>query len=50
MVWVTLLAVGVAAARPRIGSRLLATLDAVAGTAIIGFGGRLAWRTLREDS
>ena len=50
MAWVTLLALGVAAARPRVGPRLLGTLDAAAGTAIVGFGGLLAWRTLRESS
>ena len=50
LAWVTLLAVGVAAARRRVGPRLLTTLDAGAGTAIVGFGGLLAWRTLREGS
>jgi len=50
MAWVTVLAVGVAAARNRVGPRLLTSLDTAAGTAIVGFGGLLAWRTLREDS
>ena len=50
MAWVTILAVGVVLARKRVGDRLLTGLDAAAGTAIIGFGGLLAWRTLREDS
>ena len=50
MAWVTLLAIAVAAARRRGGPRLLKTLDAAAGTAIVGFGGLLAWRTLREGS
>ena len=50
MAWVTLLAVGVALARARVGPRLLTTLDAAAGTAIIGFGGLLAWRTLHDGS
>jgi hypothetical protein len=50
MAWVTLLALGVAAGRARVGPRLLKTLDAAAGTAIVGFGGLLAWRTLREGS
>jgi putative LysE/RhtB family amino acid efflux pump len=50
MAWVTILALGVAAARARVGPRLLKTLDAAAGTAIVGFGGLLAWRTLHEDS
>ena len=50
MAWVTLLALGVAASRARVGPRLLKTLDAAAWTAIVGFGGLLAWRTLREGS
>jgi putative LysE/RhtB family amino acid efflux pump len=50
MAWVTILALGVAAARQRVGPRLLKTLDAAAGTAIVGFGALLAWRTLHESS
>ena len=50
MAWVTVLAVGVASARQRVGPRLLKTLDAGAGTAIVGFGGLLAWRTLHDGS
>ena len=50
MAWVTILAIGVSAARARVGSRLLKTLDAAAGSAIVAFGGLLAWRTLRESS
>jgi putative LysE/RhtB family amino acid efflux pump len=50
MAWVTLLALGVAGARARVGPRLLQTLDALAGSAIMAFGGLLAWRTLREGS
>jgi putative LysE/RhtB family amino acid efflux pump len=50
MAWVAILALGVSAARPRVGSRLLKTLDAAAGSAIVAFGGLLAWRTLRESS
>jgi len=50
MAWVTILALGVAAARARVGPRLLKTLDAAAGSAIVAFGGLLAWRTLREGS
>ena len=48
LAWVTFLAIGVAAARERVGRRLLATLDALAGSAIMAFGGLLAWRTLRD--
>ena len=50
MAWVMILALGVAAARDRVGSRLLKTLDVAAGSAIVAFGGLLAWRTLRESS
>jgi putative LysE/RhtB family amino acid efflux pump len=50
MAWVTLLAFGVSAARARVGPRLLKSLDAAAGSAIVAFGGLLAWRTLRESS
>jgi putative LysE/RhtB family amino acid efflux pump len=50
MAWVTLLALGVSAARARVGPGLLRTLDAAAGSAIAAFGGLLAWRTLREGS
>ena len=35
---------------PGVGRRLLKTLDAAAGSAIMAFGGLLAWRTLREGS
>ena len=50
MAWVTILALSVSAARARVGPRLLKTLDAAAGSAIVAFGGLLAWRTLRESS
>ena len=50
MAWVTALALGVSAARTRVGPRLLKTLDAAAGSAIVAFGGLLAWRTLHESS
>jgi putative LysE/RhtB family amino acid efflux pump len=50
MAWVTVLALGVSAGRARVGPRLLKTLDAAAGSAIVAFGGLLAWRTLRESS
>jgi putative LysE/RhtB family amino acid efflux pump len=50
MAWVTVLALGVSVARKRVGPRLLKTLDAAAGSAIVAFGGLLARRTLRESS
>jgi putative LysE/RhtB family amino acid efflux pump len=43
-----LLAAGVALARRRVGPRLLRAVDALAGTGLVGFGGLLAFRTLRE--
>jgi putative LysE/RhtB family amino acid efflux pump len=46
--WTTLLACGVAATRRWVGPRLLQTIDIGAGTAIAGFGGVLAYRTIRD--
>ena len=48
LTWCTLLACGVAAARRYVGPRLLAAVDAGAGTAIAGFGGVLAYKTLDD--
>jgi putative LysE/RhtB family amino acid efflux pump len=48
LTWCSLLACGVAAARRRVGARLLKAVDIGAGGAIAGFGGLLAWRTLRD--
>jgi putative LysE/RhtB family amino acid efflux pump len=48
LTWCTLLACGVAAARRWVGPRLLQAVDIGAGGAITGFGGLLAWRTLRD--
>ena len=39
---------GVSAARRRVGPRLLKAVDGVAGAGILGFGGLLAFRTLRD--
>ena len=46
--WCTLLACGVAVARRWVGPRLLQAVDVGAGTAIVGFGGVLAYRTLDD--
>jgi putative LysE/RhtB family amino acid efflux pump len=46
--WTSLLACGVAVARPWVGTRLLQAVDVGAGTAIAGFGGVLAYRTLHD--
>ena len=48
LTWMTLLAGGVSLARRRVGPRLLRTVDGVAGAGILGFGGLLAYRTLRD--
>ena len=44
----TLLAGGVSVARRWVGTRLLRTVDGVAGAGVLGFGGLLAYRTLRD--
>src|SRR4051812_17986686 len=48
LTWCSLLACGVAATRRGGGPRLLQVVDLGAGMAIAGFGGVLAWRTLRD--
>ena len=42
------LALGVSVTRRWVGARLLRTVDAVAGTGLLGFAGMLGYRTLRE--
>ena len=44
--WVTILASGVACARRSVGAGAIRVTDAVAGAALIGFGGVLAYSTL----
>jgi threonine/homoserine/homoserine lactone efflux protein len=39
----------VAAVRHRFGPRLLATVDAVAGSGLLGFAGLLGWRSVHES-
>jgi putative LysE/RhtB family amino acid efflux pump len=48
LTWMTILAAGVSVARPWVGPRLLRAVDAVAGAGLLGFGGLLAYRTLRD--
>jgi putative LysE/RhtB family amino acid efflux pump len=48
LTWMTILAGGVSLARRRVGPRLLRAVDGVAGAGILGFGGLLAYRTLRD--
>jgi putative LysE/RhtB family amino acid efflux pump len=46
--WMTLLTGGVSLARRFVGDRLLRTVDGLAGVGLLGFGGLLAYRTLRD--
>ena len=48
MTWMAILAGGVGLARRRVGDRALKVVDGIAGAGLIGFGGLLAYRTLRE--
>ena len=48
LTWMTLLAAGISVARRWVGPRLLRAVDGVAGAGILGFGGLLAYRTLRD--
>ncbi len=48
LTWMTILAGGVSVARRWVGPRLLRSIDGVAGLGILGFGGLLAFRTLRD--
>jgi putative LysE/RhtB family amino acid efflux pump len=49
LTWFTGLSLALAAARTRIGPRLLPAIDAGAGIGLLGFAGVLGWRTLREE-
>jgi putative LysE/RhtB family amino acid efflux pump len=46
--WFTVLSLGMAALRRRIGDRGLRAADALAGLGLIGFGGLLGWRAVRN--
>ena len=48
LTWMTILTGGVSLARRRVGPRLLRAVDGVAGAGVLGFGGLLAYRTLRD--
>jgi threonine/homoserine/homoserine lactone efflux protein len=48
LTWFTALSLALAAARPRVGPRLLPAIDAGAGIGLLGFAGALGWRTLRD--
>jgi putative LysE/RhtB family amino acid efflux pump len=46
--WFTVLSLGMAALRRRIGDRGLRAADALAGLGLLGFGGLLGWRAVRN--
>jgi threonine/homoserine/homoserine lactone efflux protein len=46
--WFSILSLGMAALRRRIGDRGLRAADTLAGLGLVGFGGLLGWRTLRS--
>ncbi|SHN27436.1 LysE family translocator [Cryptosporangium aurantiacum] len=46
--WFTVLAIGVALARRRIGDRLMRVVDAISGAGLVTFGGILAFRAARD--
>src|SRR3954451_5991549 len=49
LTWGSLLASGTAGARRAIGMRAMRAADAIAGIALIGFGGALAWRASHDS-
>jgi putative LysE/RhtB family amino acid efflux pump len=49
LAWMVLLTGGVSLAGRFVGDRLLRTVDGLAGVGLIGFGGLLAFRTLRDE-
>jgi hypothetical protein len=48
MTWMCVLTGGVALARHTVGDRFIRTVDVLSGIGLLGFGGALAWRTLRD--
>ena len=48
LTWVTILATGVALARRSMGTRAIRVTDGVAGAALLGFGGVLAYTTIHD--
>lgn len=47
LAWFSILSLGMAVLRRRIGDRGLRAADTLAGLGLLGFGGLLGWRTLR---
>ncbi len=50
MAWFTILSVGMAVLRRRVGQRGLRLADGLAGMGLLGFGGLLGWHTLHDRS
>src|SRR5712691_8992106 len=50
LTWFTILSGALTLARRRLGTRLLAIVDAVSDTAILGFAGLLGWRTIAHEA
>jgi putative LysE/RhtB family amino acid efflux pump len=50
LTWFTTLSAALAFGRRRVGSRVLTAVDIVAGSALLGFSGLLAFRTLEGES
>jgi threonine/homoserine/homoserine lactone efflux protein len=48
LAWFTILSLGMAALRRRIGERGLRAADTLAGLGLLGLGGLLGWRTIRS--
>ena len=48
MAWMAVLTGGVSLLRRRVGDRMLRTVDGLAGIGLLGFGGLLAFSTLRD--
>ena len=49
LAWVTLLATGIAVVRRAAGERAMRTADVIAGAGLVGFGGALAYGSLRAE-
>ncbi len=50
LTWFTILSGGLTLARRRVGPGLLATMDVIAGVAILGFAALLGWRTISHET
>ena len=48
LTWMAILTGGVSLGRRYVGDRMLRVVDGLAGIGLLGFGGLLAYRTLRD--